>query len=258
MSRVSSRSAVVTLVVLASALLSACGGGGSDRLSQDELFDKVVAAQAKSGSSHVAMSLRTPQGQSVNSHGQMRYGTKPTDTALAMTVGQDPRLGDVEIRLVDRAYYIRVGALTGKKFTKIDLTDEDNPIAQQYGDVIENIDPGRQIRQYEAAVTAFDNEGQPVKLDGVQAIPYKFTVDPAKVKGMGEMAGANVTYVLYVGPDNLPRRMVSSTPASGGNPGARLQIDYTEWGDKVVIKAPSTSQIDTDSPLSKIGSQPSG
>lgn len=254
MSRVS-RPAVATLVaLLAGALLSGCGGGGSDRLSQDELFDKVVAAQAKAGSSHVAMSLRTPQGQAVNSHGQMLYGTKPTDTALAMTVGQDPRLGDVEIRLVDRAYYIRVGAITGKKFTKIDLTDKNNPIAREYGNVIENIDPGRQIRQYEDAVTNFDNEGEPVKLDGVQTLPYKVTVDPSKVKGLDGLAGANITYVLYVGPDNLPRRMVSSAPGSGGAPGARLQIDYTDWGDKVVIEAPSKSQIDTDGPLSKLGS----
>jgi hypothetical protein len=252
MSRVS-RSVVVTLVVLASALLSGCGGGGPERLSQDELFDKVVAAQAKAGSSHVAMSLRTPQGQSVNSHGEMRYGTKPSDTALAMTVGQDPRLGDVEIRLVDRAYYIRVGAFTGKKFAKIDLTDKNNPIAREYGDVIENIDPGRQIRQYEGAVTSFDNEGQPVKLDGVQTTPYKVTVDPSKVKGLKGLAGANITYVLYVGPDNLPRRMVSSAPQSGSAPGARLQIDYTGWGDKVVIEAPSKAQIDTDGPLSKLG-----
>lgn len=254
MSRVS-RSVVVLLVVLAGALLSGCGGGGGDdRLSQDELFDKVVAAQAKAGSSQVVMSLRTAQGQSVNSHGQMRYGSKPSDTALAMTVGQDPRLGNIEIRLVDRAYYIRIGALTGKKFTKIDLDDQSNPLAQQYGEFIENVDPGRQIRQYENAVTDFDNSGEAIKLDGVNAVPYKFTVDPKKVKGLERVEGT-FTYVLYVGPDDLPRRMVSSMQGAGtaAAAGLRQQVDYTGWGEKVVIKAPAASQIDTEGPLAKLG-----
>jgi hypothetical protein len=234
------------------ALVLAGCGGGPDRLTKDELFSKVVAAQAKAGSSHVAMTLTSPNGQKISSRGQMLYGDKPEDTALAMTTGgANSQLGAIEVRLVDRAYYIRIGALTGEKFARIDLTDKDNPIARQYGDVIENIDPGRQIRQYRAAVTAFDNSAEPVEIDGVETIPYKVTVDPSKVKAFknADVAG-DITYTLYVGPDNLPRRMVSGMPAASG--GTRLRIDYTNWGEKVVIKAPAKSKIETEGPLAAL------
>lgn len=232
-------------------MLAGCGGG-PDRLTKDELFSKVVAAQAKAGSSHVAMTLTSPNGQKITSKGQMIYGDKPADTALATTTsGGDSQLGAIEVRLVDRAFYIRIGALTGEKFARIDLTDKDNPIARQYGDVIENIDPGRQIRQYKNAVTKFDNSGEPVEIDGVETIPYKVTVDPTKVKTFKNSGVAgDITYTLYVGPDNLPRRMTSGSGAANG--ATQLRIDYTHWGEKVVIKAPAKSRIATDGPLAAL------
>jgi hypothetical protein len=241
--------------LLAGAVLAGCGGG-PERLAQGQLFDQVVAAEAKAGSSHVAMTLTTPTDQVIKSRGQMRYGKNPRDTALAMTVqGDQTGVGSVEIRLVDQAFYVRLGELTGGKFAKFDLTKPDNPIARQYGDLIENIDPGRQIRQYEKAVTKFDNSGDTVEIDGVETVPYKVTVDPSKteqLKGVTKDLPKAVTFVMYVGPDDLPRRMTSAMPAPDGSGATRLRMDYSNWGEKVVIKAPGKASIATEGPLAEL------
>ena len=93
------------------------------------------------------MTLTAPSGEKFTSRGQMKLGARAQDTAMAMTVnGGTGGLGTVEIRLVDRAFYISLGALTQNKFAKIDLTDKSNPIARQYGDILENVDPAREVQ----------------------------------------------------------------------------------------------------------------
>ena len=152
-----------------------------------------------------------------------------------------------------------LGALTGNKFVKIDLTDDKNPIARQYGDIIENLDPARQVKQYESAIKTFDSSGKVVKLDGVDARPYKITIDPSKASQLKKLKGtklpASMTFTLYVGPDDLPRRMVSTIPAADKSGKTRLQMDYTKWGEKVSISAPSAANITKDSLLSQLSSQ---
>jgi len=244
---------VVVLTALIGPLLAGCGG--PQRLTQREFFSRIVAAEAKAGSSQIAMTITSPGGQSIRSRGQMTIGTKAADTAMAMTtVGQQDSLGAVEVRLVDRAFYVRIGALTGKKYAKIDLTDAKNPIAQRYGGLIENLDPGRQLRQYQTAVTKFDNGGKTVKIDGVETVPYKFTIDPSKVPsvaGKTKTAAKSINYTMYVASDNLPRRMVSTGPDEVAG-AMQLRNDYSHWGEPVVIKAPAASQIETGGLLSAL------
>ena len=157
--------------------------------------------------------------------------------------------------MVGRAFYISLGTLTQNKFAKIDLTDKSNPIARQYGDILENVDPARQVRQYEDAITKFDASGEAVKIDGVEAQPYRITVDPSKAEQLKQLDQASlpdsITFTLYVGPDDLPRRMVSRMPGQAGT--TRLQLDYTKWGEKVTITAPSKARITEDSLLDRLG-----
>lgn len=254
-----SRFSVVLVVGLLVGLLASCGGK-SGLLTQDTLFDKVAQAQAKAGTSHVAMSLDVPGGQAFRSYGEMKIGKNAKDTAMAMTVsGASGGIGKVELRLVGQNFYIALGALTGNKFFKIDLTDKSNPIAQQYGDIIENLDPARQMKQYEAAIEDFDSSGKPVKIDGVQAQPYKITIDPSKARQLKNLSAAKLpktmAFTLYVGPDDLPRRMVSVIPKVAGAGKTRLQMDYTNWGEKVSIEAPSAANITTEGPLAQLGAQ---
>lgn len=251
-----SRLGIVLVVGLLLGLLASCGDE-PERLTVKTLFSRVSAAQAKAGSSTIAMTLTTPTGEKFNSHGQMKLGKRAEDTAMAMTVtGETGGLGTVELRLVDRAFYISLGALTQNKFAKIDLTDKSNPIARQYGDIIKNVDPARQVRQYQDAITKFDATGDPVEIDGVKTQPYKISIDPSKSNQLKQLDAASlpasVTFTLYVGPDDLPRRMVSRMPTKNSE-ATKLQMDYTKWGDKVTITAPSKAKITEDSLLNHLG-----
>jgi hypothetical protein len=250
-----SRLGIVLVVGLLLGLVTSCGDE-PDLLTKDTLFPRVSKAQVKAGSSTIAMTLTAPGGQKFKSNGQMKLGTRAEDTAMAMTVNSGTEgLGTVELRLVDRAFYVSLGALTQNKFAKIDLTDESNPIARQYGDIIQNVDPARQLRQYEDAITKFDSSGEATEIDGVKVQPYKITVDPSKADQFKQLDQASlpdsINFTLYVGPGDLPRRMVSLMPTPNGT--GRLQLDYTKWGEKVTITAPSKARITDDSLLSRLG-----
>lgn len=250
-----SRLGIVLVVGLLLSFLTSCGNE-PEKLTAKTLFPRVADAQLKAGSSTISMTLTAPDGQKFKSHGQMRLGAGAQDTAMAMTVNGDTGgLGTVELRLVDRAFYISLGALTQNKFAKIDLTDKSNPIARQYGDIIQNVDPARQVRQYEDAITKFDASGEATEIDGVQVQPYKITVDPSKADQFKRLDQASlpdsIVFTLYIGPDDLPRRMVSLMPTQNGK--GRLQMDYSKWGEKVTITAPSKARITENSLLNRLG-----
>ena len=254
-----SRLSFVLLLGLLFGLLASCGGK-PEVLTEKTLFDRVAAAQEKAGTSHVSMSLTVPAGQSFRSYGEMKIGKNAKDTAMAMTVtGNTGGIGKVELRLVDQNFYLELGKLTSNKFVKIDLTDKSNPIATQYGEIIENLDPARQVKQYEAAIVKFDNKAEPVKLDGVQAQPYKITIDPSKASQLKKLKDTqlpeSMAFTLYVGPDDLPRRMVSIIPTANKSGNTRLQMDYTKWGENVSIAAPSAANITENSLLNQLSGQ---
>jgi hypothetical protein len=246
---------IVVVVGLLLGVLASCGND-PDLLTAKTLFPRVSKAQLKAGSSNIAMTLTAPGGEKLKSHGQMKLGTRAEDTAMAMTVNSGTEgLGTIELRLVDRMFYISLGALTQNKFTRVDLTDKSNPIARQYGDIIQNVDPARQVRQYEDAITKFDASGEATEIDGVKVQPYKISVDPSKADQFKQLDPASlpdsITFTLYIGPDDLPLRMVSVIPTQNGT--GRLQLDYTKWGEKVTIKAPSKARITEDSLLDRLG-----
>lgn len=250
-----SRLGIVLVLGLLLGSVAACGNE-PERLTAKTLFPRVSQAQAKAGSSHISMTLTAPDGQTFSSYGQMKLGKGAEDTAMAMTVkGQTGGLGTVELRLVDRAFYVSLGALTQGKFVKIDLTDTSNPIARQYGDILKNVDPARQVRQYEDAITKFDASGKPTEIDGVETQPYRISVDPSKAEQLKQFDQGtlpkSINFTLYVGPDDLPRRMVSRMPTQAGT--TTLRLDYTKWGEKVTIEAPSKANITDDSLLNRIG-----
>jgi hypothetical protein len=244
----------VLVVGLLLGFLASCGE--PQKLTAKTLFPTLAKAQAEAGSSHMTMKLTAPSGQTFQSHGQMTLGKRAEDTAMAMTVnGGAGSLGTIELRLVGGNFYIALGALTQNKFAKIDLSDKSNPIARQYGDIVKNVDPARQVEQYQDAITSFDSSSKPVEIDGVKTQPYKITIDPKKAGSLKSFQGSSlpttIRFTLYVGSDDLPRRMVSTVPSPAGN--TKLQMDYSQWGEKVSIAAPGKSNIVNDSLFDQLG-----
>jgi hypothetical protein len=266
--RLKQLTAVTVLALVAGVSLVACsdenepgtdagGESSGDTLTQANFFDRMTAAQKKAGTTHVAMAVKVA-GQSLKADGDMSIGENAGDTAMEMKMdsGQSG-LGSLEMRLVDQVFYLNFGPMTSNKFAQIDLGDESNPIGKQYADIVGNIDPSQNLKQYEEAVTGFDQKGKAIELDGVQAQPYVIRVDPSKIpeaKNAGESLPKSLDYTMYIGPDDLPRRVVTELPAVAGGGGSTMTVNYTKWGEEVSITKPEPSEITKKDFFSQLGS----
>lgn len=254
--------AAAALTLTAGLALTACG---SDEKSTDSPGDKPVAAggdltaenfiervstaQMKAGSSHVSLSMEIA-GQKVSGEGDMTTGDDPADAAMAMTMDY-PGMGKMDMRLVEGVMYLNIGPLTQNKFIKVDLADADNPLAEQYGSVLDQIDPAKQFELFEKALIEFERAGDVEKIDGVDATPYRLVLDTQVVMeaaGAGdqtELAGVPETleYTMFIGDDDLPRRLVMDLMGMG------MTMDYSKWGDKVTVEAPPADQISDQDPF---------
>jgi hypothetical protein len=262
--RLKQLTAITVLVLVAGGSLGACSdekgpqasGSSAETLTKANFFDEVTEAQTKAGTSHISMSVRVA-GQDVKAEGDLKVGTTPADTAMVMTMntGQSG-LGSIETRLVDETFYLNFGPMTNNKFAKIDLNDKSNPIGKQYGELVGNIDPTQQFKEFEGAVSSFDQKGKTISIDGVDARPYVIVVDPSKLassKKAGESLPKSIEYTMYVGPDNLPRRVITQLPDPSGTAGNTMTINYSKWGEKVSITKPKASEISDKDFLSQLG-----
>ncbi|AXT83954.1 hypothetical protein C6I20_01285 [Aeromicrobium sp. A1-2] len=255
-------------VLLAALSLSACGdkddkaagtsadpkassANTSKDLTQASFMSVVTAAQSKARTSHVSMDVGFG-GQSIKAEGDVEIGASAADTAMSMTMDMGSAVGNMELRLVDQVFYLNFGPMTQNKFAKIDLTDDSNAAGQQYGQLLDQMDPSKQLEAFNEAMTSFEKKGSPKKIDGVDAQPYELVLDTAKIASVAELPGGaadsmpkTLTYTMFLGPDNLPRRM--STEVSG----SAITVDYSKWGETVEIKAPSAAEI-SDQDLGKL------
>lgn len=214
-------------------------------------FTKALStSQAKAKSAHVDMTIDVG-GQSVKAQGDVAVGSTVADSAMTMTMDMGSAM-KVDMRLVDEALYINMGQMTQDKFVKVDLTDQSNPLAQQFGQLTDQMDPSKQLAELEEAVTSFEKKGEPETIDGVQAQPYAVTVDTSKLKALADLPSAStsqlpktIDYTMYVGSDDLLRRMEFDLA------GSKAQMDYSKWGEPVDILAPPADEV-SDQDLSEL------
>lgn len=262
--------AVAATVLLGGLGLAGCGGpettsGGGDEaavgedagteLTAENFFEELSAAQVEAGSARVTMDLGEAAG-GVAMEGDVVVGESVEDTAMSATMETgDTGPGRVEMRLVDGVLYMNLGAMTEDTFAALDLQDEDDPVVQQFGSLTDSFDPARQLETLEGAVTGFEQAGAPQQLDGVEATPYRVSVDGAAVlenagqdpAALGAAVPEELVYTFFVGPDNLPRRIVTDAAA------ASLTMDFSRWGEEVVIEKPTDDEITTESPFGRTG-----
>jgi hypothetical protein len=258
-------SSLVAVVLLASLTLSACGdkdngdadtkakssSSASDKdLTADEFFTTLIDEQQKAGSAHTAITVGVG-GQSIKADGDSEFGETLADTSVSMDMDMGSAgPATMKILLVDGIFYMNLGQMTKGKYAKIDITDKGNALGKQFSQLADQMDPSKQLEQFQKAVTSFKKQGKPQQMDGVEAQPYEIVLDTTKIDAFSELAGgANVpktiTYVMYLGSDNLLRRMTAEVA------GSKTQADFSKWGEDVEIKAPAASEV-TDQDLSKL------
>lgn len=251
-------------VAAASLMLAGCGGGSDSKAADDTSkdggssasitkanFASVISkAQAEAKSGHMSMKLGLG-GQSVPAEADFETGARAESTKMKMTMGLAGQ--SIEMRLIDQVLYMKFGEMTQGKFVKIDLTDPDNPLRKQFGSLIDQADPSKSLETYQDSLKSFEKSGEPQKIDGVDAQPYKLVLDAKKYikeMGAGDTPGAqgldDITVTLYIASDNLIRR--STTTVSG----ADVTVDFSKWGEAISVEKPSADQIGDSSQLEKM------
>lgn len=264
-------SSIAATVLVAGLTLSACGGSdepsndtstskpdadgsGETTLTKANFAQAISESQTKAKSSHLDMTVGVG-GQSIEAKGDVLVGSSAADTAMTMSMDMGSSM-TMDMRLVDQVFYMNMGPMTDNKFAKIDLTDENNIFAKQYGQIVDQMDPAKQMEQFQEAMKSFEKKGEPKTLDGVEAQPYVVTVDTSKIKALADLEGAaasqipdTIEYTMFIGPDNLPRRIETELA------GSKTTMNYSKWGEPVDIKAPSADEI-SDKDLSQLGGVP--
>jgi hypothetical protein len=259
-------SSIAAVVLLGSLTLSACGdkddsagdksdstssGGGKVALTQANFSDVLTDSQLKAKSAHVEMTIGMG-GQEVAAEGDVAVGSSPKDAAVSMTMDMSPSM-KLDMRLVDEVMYMNMGSMTEDKYLKIDLTDKSNPFAKQYGQIMDQMDPAKQMETFKDAVTSFEKKGEAQTIDGVKAQPYVVKVDTTKIKAFKDLPEASrsqvpdsIVYTMYVGSDDLLRRLEFDLA------GSKSTMNYSKWGEPVDIKAPPADEI-SDKDISELG-----
>lgn len=261
-----SKFAAIVAAVAMTGALSACSGSGSDKpntsdkpdsgavtksgeLSKDNFVERLTAAQQKAGTSQVQMDIDAG-GQKNQAIGQFKAGDSVKDSAVALKIdGKSSGLGTLDLRLVDGAIYMNFGEMTGGKFMKLALDGSGDAATDQLSELIDQVNPTAQLKQFESALKSFTQKGAAVTIDGVKTLPYEIVLDTSKLEGMakaakkaGDKVPATVTYTMFVGADDLPRRITAKVVAMN------FTLDYTKWGEPVDIKAPPANEISDKSP----------
>jgi hypothetical protein len=262
----------VLAIVLAGAMLSACGdkvdkSGASTpsasttspvskgvALTQSNFATVMTAAMKKAATSHATMDM-TLSGQPVKAAVDISIGSSADDTAMAMTMDMAALgAGKVEMRLIGRVMYISLGAASQGKFLKVDLNDTSSPLGATFGQILGQVDPSKPMEQYAKALKSFEKRGDAVQIDGVDAQPYVIILDTVKWSKMSALAGKaaaslpdTLTFTLFVGPDNLPRRVITDVG------GSKTVLNYSKWGEAVNIRAPAAGDISDQDPSSLFG-----
>jgi len=151
-----------------------------------------------------------------------------------------------EIRIVDGAAYMNMGALTQNKF--FDLAEMGGGAADVTA-LLDQVNPEAQMAVFETAIEDFSAEPDAEKIDGVSTTKVTLTLNTKRLMAATpqlaeqdasvlESLGETMQYVMFVGSDDLPRRIVA--PGLGD---ATTTINYSAWGEPVSVSAPNADEL---------------
>jgi hypothetical protein len=205
-------------------------------------------------------------GETIKGEGDVSFDAANPAMTMDLTTSQ----GDMSMVLVDGIVYIKMPAggelEPGKPWLKIDPQSDSafsKVFAQLSDELSKNADPRSALEQFKETgeITATKEE----KLDGKQTTHYTITVDVQKLADSQDdptqkaalesaiEAGLKKFPVeVWIDEDQLPVRIAFDMPApdgQGGTATAKMQVDYTEWGEPVDIAAPPADQV-TEFPTS--------
>lgn len=260
------KSAGVLLATAVLALSSACAGSGSnagvgasgdakqagasataDRsasdapLTRENFVERLSSAQLDAGSAHIETTT-SGSGMDVTMTGDVVIAERLEDSASRISMNTAGMA--MELRLVGGSLYLKMGQMTGGKFLEVDLDDPEDAFAKNFGNLTEQLDPAEQLELFDKALADFENQGDGGTIDGVETTKLRLVLDTravldgrADAQKLGSKVPEKMEYVLYVGEDDLMRRMTADIA------GTATTTDWSRWGDEVDVEAPKKSEI---------------
>ncbi|GEA85830.1 MAG: hypothetical protein NVV70_12830 [Cellulomonas sp.] len=141
-----------------------------------------------------------------------------------------------ELRLIGDDAYAFISGLTDG-FGRTSRDEPGDPFVAAYIDSFGPAELATTLAETRDAVVSVSAGGASVELDQVPAQPFDVVVDLRRATGAmgsrftsGATTNAYAMMRLWIGPDGLVRRYTE--------PKTSLQVDFTRWGEDVVIEAP--------------------
>lgn len=173
--------------------------------------------------------------------GQVDYRTNPPSMSMTM---QSAAMGNqkMEMRLVGKKMYMKMGNLTGGKFMALDLDDPNNPLGDT-DSLTDSMDPAKSFEQFESGLQKVVFVGEET-VDGENTDHYKLTIDTSKLDAASsDTAGVlpkMMKYDAWLDDDGRMRQ----TRVDMGKLGTTT-VTIADLGEPVKITAPPPSQVTT-------------
>jgi len=253
------KASITASIVLAGALaLTGCSGSAapadtssstqeqpatnSAELTKENFAERISSAQLEAGSAHVSMTM--PDGGGSTTEGSIQISDDPSKISGSITM-QMPT-GAAEVRIVNGTMYMNMGDLSQNKF--IDLSQ--TAFSDQISASVSQLNPEEQLNTFTDAIESFTAEPFTEQIDGVDVTKVTLSLNTEKLlasnaalgaqaESMTEGLGETLDYIMYIGADDLPRRI--TTPSLMGETG--LDMDYSAWGEPVSVEAPTADQL---------------
>ncbi|MFD1825089.1 MULTISPECIES: DUF6612 family protein [Mumia] len=217
-------------------------GGSSDEgateLTSANFADTLGGAQTDARSAHMTISMEAA-GQKIDAEADVITDSDPSKTAMRMTM--DASGQSIEMTLVDGALYMKAPGMPEGKWMKLSLDAAAGAAGESFGQLRDSMDPTKSIENLKDALKSVTATGQTETIDGVEASRYDVVVDTSKIAGMEAAAAAQlpaeITYEYWVGPDDLPRKVVMDVAQ------IPMEMTFTKWGEDVEITAPPAGQV---------------
>jgi hypothetical protein len=216
---------------------------GGEEIDATEFAQLITGAFDTLTTAHIAMEIDA-QGSLISATGQVDYTGDSAEMALKM---QSPSFGDgiVDMRLIGKVMYMSLPAGAGDpgKFYKIDLSDPDNPLGADLGDLTSFVPQGT-LDMFTKGLQKVLKLGEE-DIDGESATHYQLTTDTTQIKKSlpkSQVKGFpdSLTYDLWLDSDNRLRQMVADMPGSG-----KITMKMSHWGEPVDIQAPPANKVST-------------
>ncbi|MGD8167569.1 hypothetical protein ACEXOS_010145 [Herbiconiux sp. P16] len=222
--------------------------GAQTPLTQADFVTSIQSGRSDATSVHYTMSM-TSAGQTTDASGDISFGAPGSIPSLSMAMSV-PDIASIDARLVDGTLYANLGELSQGKFIALAMDDASNPFVGSFAAIRDAADPTAVVGRLKDAILSVEPSGPAIPLDGVDATPYTLVVDSAALTGalsaadQAAIAGQQLTYQFWIGPDMLVRRM------SFDFAGTAATMTFERWGQPVSIEPPPADQITTAPALS--------